>query len=366
MARGEKESDTDVVRRSSLVASGLAVVLVVAATGLGRELQLVWGASGGHPYLLQLSAIMVSAWTGGIAPGLVATGLGTSSILYYSIEPTRSFHAHRFGDTVTLAIFFGCGIVVSVLAESVHAARRREERLRRARESLLAIVAHDLRNPLSSILLTSHAIRKRPDQALERLDSIERAAGRMDSLIRDLVDASVLDRDGNLSMIIADEGVPSILSDAIISATARATAKSIRLTIDVARDVPLIRCDRARVIQVLSNLLDNAIKFTPEGGSIAVRATPLEASVRIEVSDTGPGIKPEHQPEVFRRHWSGLGAGAGAGLGLYIARGIVRAHGGRLWLHSEPGHGTSFFATFPAAAAMSAPRDERSEQFRLS
>jgi signal transduction histidine kinase len=201
---------------------------------------------------------------------------------------------------------------------------------------------------------------------LERLDSIERAAGRMDSLIRDLVDASVLDRDGNLSMIIGNESVPSLLTDAVVSVTARAAAKSIKLTTDVARNVPLIRCDRARVLQVLSNLLDNAVKFTPEGGHVAIRATPLDGAVRIEVSDTGPGIKPEHQPEVFGRHWSGLATGAGAGLGLYIARGIVRAHGGRLWLHSEPGHGTSFFATFPAVAAANAPRGEALERFHLS
>jgi signal transduction histidine kinase len=177
----------------------------------------------------------------------------------------------------------------------------------------------------------------------------------------------VLDHEGNLSMIIADESVPSLLSDAIVQVTARAATKSIKITTDVARNLPPIRCDRARAIQALSNLLDNAVKFTAEGGHITVRATPLEASVRIEVSDTGPGIKPEHQAEVFRRHWSGLAAGAGTGLGLYIAQGIVRAHGGRLWLHSEPGHGTSFFATFPAVAdGASTPRQERSERFHLS
>lgn len=365
MSRGEKESDPD-VRRSPLVANGLAVVFVVAATGVGRELQLVWGTSTGHPYLLQLPAIMMAAWIGGIAPGLVATALSTLSILYYSIEPMRSFQIRHFGDGVALAIFFGCGIVVSVLAEWVHAARRREERLRRAREALLAIVAHDLRNPLSSILLATRVIRERPERALERLDTIERAAGRMDSLIRDLVDASVLDSDGNLAMVVAEESVPSILTDAIVSVTARAAVKSIKITTDVTPSVPLIQCDRARVLQALSNLLDNAIKFTPEGGQIAVRATPLDHSVRIEVADSGPGIKPEHQTEVFKRHWSGLAAGSGTGLGLYIASGVVRAHGGRLWVHSEPGHGTSFFATFPAAAGASSRRTQASERFHLS
>lgn len=366
MASGEPVVDSNQTRRSPLFANALAVVFVVAATGIGRELEPIWGTSGGHPYLLQLPAIMVSAWIGGVIPGVVATFLGTLAISFYWIEPTRTLHMHRLGDAVALAIFFGCGVVVSVLAERVHSARRREERLRRARESLLAIVAHDLRNPLSSILLAARALRRRSGEVSRKVDTIERAASRMDSLIGDLVDASVLDREGNLAMVLTDESVPSLIADAVVSVTGRAAAKSIVIATDLAGDVPPIRCDRARVLQVLTNLLDNAIKFTPDGGNIDVRATPLDGSVRIEVSDTGPGIKAEHQSEVFRRHWSAVSKGAGAGLGLYIANGIVRAHGGRLSLHSEPGHGTSFFATFPVAAAAAAPKRHQSKRFHLS
>jgi signal transduction histidine kinase len=97
-----------------------------------------------------------------------------------------------------------------------------------------------------------------------------------------------------------------------------------------------------------------------------VRAASLDAFVRIEVTDTGPGIKPEHHAAIFKRHWSGRLTGAGAGLGLYIARGIVRAHGGQLWLHSEPGHGASFFATFPLARIVGLSRRDDAEHFRLS
>lgn len=229
MDSGEPTVDSNQRHPSPLFANGLAVVFVVAATGIGRELEPLWGTSGGHPYLLQLTAIMVSAWIGGVIPGVVATFLGTLAISFYWIEPTRTLHMHRFGDAVALAIFFGCGIVVSTLAERVHSARRREERLRRARESLLAIVAHDLRNPLSSILLAARALRRRPDELSRKLDTIEQAASRMDSLIGDLVDASVLDREGNLSMTLTDEDVPSLIVDAVVSATVRAAAKSIRI-----------------------------------------------------------------------------------------------------------------------------------------
>jgi signal transduction histidine kinase len=121
------------------------------------------------------------------------------------------------------------------------------------------------------------------------------------------------------------------------------------------------------MLQVLRNLLGNALKFTPEGGRITVRAARLEPFVRIEVTDTGPGIRAEHQEAVFERHWSGGTEGAGAGLRLFIARGIVRGHGGRLWFHSEPGHGTTFFLTLPAAARASGrPRPASPERFRFS
>ncbi|MGH7435275.1 MAG: sensor histidine kinase, partial [Polyangiaceae bacterium] len=128
-------------------------------------------------------------------------------------------------------------------------------------------------------------------------------------------------------------------------------------------------CDRKRILQVLGNLLDNALKFTPEGGRITVGAMRVGTFVRVEVTDSGPGIKPELQPHVFCRYWSGAER-AGAGLGLFIAQGIVRAHGGRLSLHSEPGHGTTFFLTLPALDDSAPVLDRRprvdAERFRLS
>lgn len=104
------------------------------------------------------------------------------------------------------------------------------------------------------------------------------------------------------------------------------------------------------MLQAIGNLLGNAVKFTPEAGRIAVRAVADEAFVRVEISDSGPGIKADQQAKVFERHWSGGAGSSGAGLGLFITRGIIHAHGGRIWLHSAPGHGSTFFLTIPAAA----------------
>ncbi len=244
--------------------------------------------------------------------------------------------------------------------------RAREQQLRRSRETVLGVVAHDLRNPLGTITMATALIRRRPDD-LHRLDLIDRAARRMQHLIRDLVDASVLDADGSLSMVLADVPVASLVADAIVAAKLEADSRSITISPDPIATL-LVRCDRERMLQVLANLLGNAVKFTPEGGHISVRAMRVDSFVRIEVADTGPGIKQEHQASVFERHWSGRTAGAGAGLGLFIARGIVRGHGGRIWLHSEPGRGTTFFLTVPTAVQSNSKeqRPERAERFLLS
>jgi signal transduction histidine kinase len=112
-------------------------------------------------------------------------------------------------------------------------------------------------------------------------------------------------------------------------------------------DLPRLEADSERIFRVLSNLLGNAIKFTPEGGTITLRAAPRGDELMITVIDTGPGIAPDHLPHVFERYWQARPASqAGAGLGLYIARGIVEAHGGRIWAESSAG-GARLIFTLP-------------------
>lgn len=328
----------------------IAILLVAASMLVWRELEPLWAASGGHVYLITWPAVIAAAWIGGLGPGLFATVLACGSILFLWIEPAFSFRLHEPGDALALAVFAGCGVVVSVLTEMLHRTLQREERLRRARESVLAIVAHDLRNPLQSILFAASSLRRSGAEHGRGLEVIERAGSRMDRLIRDLVDASVLDRDGSLSVVFTDQDLLPIVSEAALAAREAAASKSIVIDTDAGgARLPRVRCDRGRILQVLENLLANAAKFTPEGGRITLRVAMLGAFLRVEVTDTGPGIEPEHQRLVFVRHWSGRRSAGSAGLGLYIASGIVRDHGGRIWVHSEPGHGTSFFFTLPVA-----------------
>lgn len=357
------EKASDGVRRSARsrpawLRYGAAVALTVSVTLLARDLGRFWEVFGRHPYLVEWPTVIVAAWLGGIGPGLLADALATLAILFIWIEAKRPPAVSRPEDLVALVLFVACGVVVSVLIESLHRARERERALRQSREVVLGVVAHDLRNPLNSILVATSLLRGRTDDE-RRLDVMARAARRMDYLIRDLVDASKLDADGTLAMLLRPEALEPVVEEAIATATLGAGAKSIEIDGECP-DGLRVRCDRQRLLQVLGNLLDNAVKFTPDHGRIHVRAARVRDVVRIEVTDSGPGIKPEQQANVFERHWSGRVAGAGAGLGLFIAHGIVRAHGGNIWLHSEPGHGTSFFFTVPALEE-EAPRRERKE-----
>jgi signal transduction histidine kinase len=135
-----------------------------------------------------------------------------------------------------------------------------------------------------------------------------------------------------------------------------AAAKSIAVDCRVADDAGRIDVDRERLVQVLSNLVGNAIKFTPVGGRITVAADRAGDRVRFAISDTGPGIAPEEIPHLFDRYWqSAKNARLGAGLGLFIVKGIIDAHGGSIWVESQPGHGTTFYFTIPASAPAELP-----------
>ena len=119
---------------------------------------------------------------------------------------------------------------------------------------------------------------------------------------------------------------------------------------DVWRGLPRVRADRERVLQVLANLVGNAIKFTPSSGTVTLRARKVDGMVRISVKDNGPGITPEDVPHLFERFWRASGVSEqGSGLGLSIVKSIVEAHGGTLWVESQVGVGSTFFFTLPAA-----------------
>ncbi len=227
----------------------------------------------------------------------------------------------------------------------------------RVRDDVLAIVSHDLRNPLSTILTSTGRILASLEDGGAPLrlplERCQRAARRMTHMISDLVDAASLET-GTLSLDQRDNEVGRVMSDALDLLAPLADARGLTLTTRIADGAERAWCDRERVVQVLSNLVGNAIKFTPQGGHIHVSAEAWGEMVRIAVCDDGPGIAPELTPRIFDRYWhiAQRESRQGAGLGLYIAKGIVENHGGRIWVESALGRGSTFFFTLPQAAAM--------------
>jgi len=232
--------------------------------------------------------------------------------------------------------------------------RETEEALRRAvraREEVVAVVSHDLRGPLGTISAASELLLEVDlpgEKRREHLAAIRRSADRMSRLIRDLLDVARIEA-GGLSVDPEPTAVEGLVREAVEIARPRARDQEIAVEARVAEGLPPVRADRDRILQVLSNLLGNALKFTPGGGAVRVEATCRNGEVTLEVVDTGPGIAPGDQEHLFERFWQVERSDrGGAGLGLAIVKGIVEAHGGRVWVESEPGKGSRFGFSLPA------------------
>jgi signal transduction histidine kinase len=172
----------------------------------------------------------------------------------------------------------------------------------------------------------------------------------MNRLIQDLLDVARTEA-GKLAIECNRIPVAQVVLDSIETQKAFAAAASLELEVDLGPDLPDVWADRDRVLQVFENLVGNAIKFTGPGGRIGVGAVPRDREVLFWVSDTGSGIPSDDVPRVFDRFWQARRAERrGAGLGLPIVKGIVEAHGGRVWLESTPGLGSTFFFTIPTVA----------------
>jgi signal transduction histidine kinase len=227
------------------------------------------------------------------------------------------------------------------------------------RDELMGIVAHDLRNPLGSIVLKAAVLEQASDTEAIRKQarSIGDVAMRMNRLINTMLDVTTLEA-GRFAIQAAPVDVDDILRSAFDVFEGLAVAKGIRLERASGRVGTNVLADKERVLQVLSNLLGNAIKFTPEGGTVRVTVAREGESVRLAVSDTGVGVDPNDVAHLFDRFWQRPTRGKkGTGLGLFIARGIVEAHGGEIWAESELGRGTTFHFTLPVAAPDSVARD---------
>jgi PAS domain S-box-containing protein len=225
----------------------------------------------------------------------------------------------------------------------------------RSRDNVLATVSHDLRSPLSAIAISSRLLQRmlvaeEEATARRQAETIGRAADRMSRLIDDLVTASTIEA-GRLTVIPHRSRIEQIVAEAIEMFTFVAADNGLAIDAQVPSGLPEVLCDHDRVHQVLANLVGNATKFTPAGGQITIEVARHGDEVWVSVVDTGPGISADTQPHIFERYWKEERASGrrGAGLGLFISKGIVDSHGGRIWVEGTVGTGARFTFSLPVA-----------------
>jgi PAS domain S-box-containing protein len=275
----------------------------------------------------------------------------------------RSFLASYFPVRSPRGIVFGLGGVVTEITELEQAQgealrsdaerARMEDELRqavRAREDLIAIVSHDLRNPLGTITLAASLVASDAELApatRRQVDMIQRASQRMARLIDDLLDTTAIQMN-RVQLDAQPVPVATLVRDAIETQQPVAQEKGITLESSCSVGDVDVTCDPERVQRVFGNLIGNALKFCRRADTIRVQADRDGDCIRFGVIDSGPGIDASVLPSLFEPYWSAPEhAGSGMGLGLHIAKGIVEAHGGRIWVESEIGAGARFFFTLP-------------------
>ena len=253
------------------------------------------------------------------------------------------------------------------MAEQLQAGIERERAQEMARREMVAAVSHDLRTPLTTMRAMVEAVTDgvvtEPAEVRRYMDLIRGETRQLSRLIDDLFELSQIES-GALTLDLAPTHLPELVAQTLEAYEAPARDGGVTLAHAADPAIPPVRADAERLMRVLRNLIDNALRFTPAGGRVEVEArlerpgsAGRDGAVRVSVRDTGPGLPPEETERVFERFYRSARARTrstgtpGAGLGLTIARGLVQAHGGRMWAESRPGAGASFHFTLPLSAA---------------
>jgi signal transduction histidine kinase/CheY-like chemotaxis protein len=351
------------------LARGLGLEGLVVAIRDGEELRTAAAVGlGAEPERRTVVPLDVHAWPESVAPFPLSAD-AVSQLIPAADGGWRGAQCNplRASGALVGAIYLSPGRTLGppevellrIVAEALGpelSRRLEDDRLRegiRAREEALALVSHDLRNPLHAISVGVGMLLPRiVEPSLRRpVERIQRSAQRMERLLQDLVDIHAIEG-GHFTVGKGLVEPTALILTALESQQSLAGSTSVIINTDVAPELPSVLADEERVLQVLENLVGNALKFTPPAGVITVGAAPAPDPGRVLffVKDTGPGIPAEQLPKVFERFYQGQGSDRrGAGLGLAICKAIVDAHGGRIWAESEPGKGAVFYFTLPNA-----------------
>jgi PAS domain S-box-containing protein len=290
---------------------------------------------------------------------LLARGRTSGAIALYRTSADRVFGEADMALAEELAAVSALAVDNARLYESARRAIR-------ARDDILAVVSHDLGNPLAAVRIGTTVLERElddlhlPATILEHLRGVRMSVDQMDRLIRDLMDVERMDTAGPLALGAKPVRAATVISSVMEMFNVIAAAKQVSLHSRVPVSVPAVRADRDRLVQALSNLVGNAIKYTQPHGAVEIAVESVDHSLLFSVTDDGPGIDPTDLEHVFDRFWRASrgerGATGGLGLGLAIVKGIIEAHGGRVWAESELGAGTRIRFTVPLSGPRSADR----------
>jgi len=251
------------------------------------------------------------------------------------------------------AVYETRGVIVgaTVILQDVTRLRRFEE----LKSDIVATVAHEFRTPLTSLRMAVHLCAEQvagplTDKQAELLHAAREDCDRLQGMVDDFLDLSRIES-GRVELYPLPTKVSSLLMGAVDECRGEADAKGVTLSAQVSLHEWSVLADHDRVRHVFSNLIGNALRHTPKGGSVTLDAEVVDGSVRFSVADTGTGIPKEYQERIFEKFIQVSESGPkGTGLGLYIAKEIVRAHGGEIGVESEPGKGSKFWFTLPSGA----------------
>ena len=279
-----------------------------------------------------------------IAVPLVARANTLGAVAFVATNPAR----HYGDEDRTLAVELARRAALAMDNARLYTAAQAATR---ARDDVLAIVSHDLRNPIHTISMSAALLQDLypdPQEMLTRqLAVIRRASRRANALIQDLLDVSRIES-GTLAVERGPLDAHSLVDDVVVELRPIAEEKKVVLEGKWTGEPAQVPGDRDRLIQAFSNLIGNAVKFTPPGGRIEMGGSVVDGTVEYRIHDTGAGIPAEHLPHLFDRFWQAKRTGrAGAGLGLFITHGIVEAHGGTLTVESSEGQGSTFIVSLP-------------------
>lgn len=335
----------------------VSIIFAMASLGLIKLLFLDFG---GPPLTsIALLAVILSCIYGGKGPALIST-LITSIGIEFLFNSTYNISFNWKQSLARIVIYGATCILVESLVDSLKKSlllcssqKRLVQQEKQEKEEILSVVSHDLKSPLSSIILSISVLKRKvlengiPEEMAKLVSTISNAAKRMSRLIEDLLDAVKLESH-QLSLIIEKHSLIEVIEAAIEESKYSALSKKIQIKFLKSEHYLEVNCDRERLIQVMSNLLGNAIKFSPEESVITVSIASSLAEAVVCVKDEGRGIAPENIPKLFNKYWQEeTTSHMGIGLGLFIAQKILDMHHGKIQVESELGKGSLFKIYLP-------------------